>query len=64
MGKCKLYKAATTLARFLLFVKLYSICVTMSIVPNLYSSPASGPPSPLFGKEERRLKVTFAYDTV
>ncbi len=45
-------------------LNLCSICVSMRVVPNLYSSTASGPPSPLFGKEERRLKVTFAYDTV
>ncbi len=40
------------------------IYMSMRVADNLYSSTASGPPSPLFGKEERRLKVTFAYDTV
>ncbi len=37
-----------------------SVAVKMRVADNLYSSTASGPPSPLFEKEERRLKVTFA----
>ncbi len=38
-----------------LLFSFFIVDVTMRVLPNLYSSTASGPPSPLFGKEERRL---------
>ncbi len=36
----------------------------MKVVPNLYSSTASGPPSPLFEKEERRLEVSLNLEII